>query len=143
LLAEVLQHVPQQQRLSQCALVNTSWAPAAAQATVHVAGMVKPAAVEGLQSWLSAHAGQVLSIKLRGSRHQALQLPLDKLTQLQHLQLNGFRLQLPGEERRPACSPAADSSDSSFFFCGVNRLQERNQATNVTPQKVRQESGAT
>jgi hypothetical protein len=30
-----------------------------------------------------------------------------------------------------------------FFFVGVNRLQERNPATNVTPQKVRQESGAT
>jgi hypothetical protein len=30
-----------------------------------------------------------------------------------------------------------------IFFLGVNRLQERNQATNVTPQKIRQESGAT
>jgi hypothetical protein len=46
LLAEVLQHVPQQQRLTQCALVCTAWAPAAAQATVHVECGVKLKAVK-------------------------------------------------------------------------------------------------
>jgi hypothetical protein len=50
LLAEVLQHVPQQQRLTQCALVSSAWATAAAQATVHLEFLVRAKAAPSLQS---------------------------------------------------------------------------------------------
>jgi hypothetical protein len=121
LLAEILQLVPQQQRLTQAALVCRAWAPAAAQATVHVQHNLQPDldAVAALESWLAVHAGQLLSLKLTWPRgqtdhpHSKLQLPLDKLAKLQHLQLEGFNLQLPGEGAIPGSSPGAGSEDSS------------------------------
>jgi hypothetical protein len=98
LWVEVLQHAHQQQQLGQLALVCKAWALAATQATVHVQRELPPGSMPALQSWLDAHAGQLLSLKVSLScaeQHmQVLQLPLSKLTKLQHLQLKGFKLQL-------------------------------------------------
>lgn len=102
LVAKILQHVPQKKRLCQCALVCTAWATPAAQATVHVNRKLRSSSVPSLQRWLEVHAGQVLSVRLRAkravSRHK-LKLPVHKLTKLQQLHLEGFRLQLPCKGR--------------------------------------------
>jgi hypothetical protein len=116
LVAGILQHVPQQQRLGQCAMVCSAWALAAARATVHVVcEELQPDAVPALQSWLSKHAAQLLGLELYMNwRHQCvLQLPVDRLTKLQSLRLQSFKLQLPGGEGSPRTHPAAGSSDIS------------------------------
>jgi hypothetical protein len=99
LTAQILQHVPQQQRLQQCALVCKAWASAAAVATVHVEQKYKPAqTIPAIGSWLRQHAAQLESLQLsyRGRQRQP-QLPWAKLAKLQRLQLWGFALSLPGE----------------------------------------------
>jgi hypothetical protein len=116
LWAEILQHVPQQQRLSQCAVVCSAWALAAAQATVHVVcEELQPDAVPALQAWIAMHAAQLLSLKLAVADYDkhTLQLPLNKLTKLQSLQLKGIILQLPGKGAIPGTSPGPGSSNSS------------------------------
>jgi hypothetical protein len=119
LWSEVLQHVPQQQRLSQCALVCRTWASAATAVTVHIQRELHPdaapAAVPALQSWLALYAGQLLGLQLSVSclRMDMLQLPLDELTTLQHLQLQSFKLRLPGDRGKPCSSSGAASRDCS------------------------------
>jgi hypothetical protein len=102
LIAEILQHVPQQQRLQQCALVCKAWASAAALATVHVERHLKEGQTfRGFHSWLDKYAGQLVSLQLTYShwrKHLVLQLPLfARFTKLQWLELEGFKLLLPGE----------------------------------------------
>jgi hypothetical protein len=98
LAAEVLRHVPQQQRLTQCALVCRTWASAAAVATLHVKCKLTPATAPALQAWLQQHAGQLLTLQLSGRGRISLRLPLHKLKRLKILKLQYFKLQLPGEE---------------------------------------------
>jgi hypothetical protein len=104
LTAQILQHVPQQQRLQQCALACKSWATAAALATVHVEQelQVQSQAIPSLERWLQKYAGHLESLQLSHSRRGSdvdyeLQLPWSKLAKLQRLQLEFFKLQLPGE----------------------------------------------
>jgi hypothetical protein len=135
--------VPQQQRLQQCALACKAWASAATLATVHVElklqAEAKGQAIPVLEIWLQQHAGQVESLQLtltstsmgdmvydpqlsysdRTAQHE-LQLPWAKLSKLQRLQLEGFKLTLPGEEDSQGATSgagagagAATSSSSS------------------------------
>jgi hypothetical protein len=126
--------VPQQQRLTQASLVCRAWAPAAAQATVHVERKLEPDpdAIAAMETWLAVHAGQLLSLDVSISRHildpaLQLQLPLGKLTKLQHLQLQGFHLQLPGEGDSPHRSAdtgsKGSSSDGSSHAVKLSSLQ--------------------
>jgi Leucine-rich repeat (LRR) protein len=110
LTAQILQHVPQQQRMKQCALVCKAWAAAATHVTVTVERRLDNMprhAFAALERWLAQHADQLESLQLsfgtHSERHQ-LQLPLDKLGKLQRLQLDGFTLRLPGD-RLPAQRP--------------------------------------
>ena len=129
LTARILQHVPQQLRLQQCALTCKAWASAAALAAVHVElklqaeSQAKPA----LERWLQQHAGQLeslqLTINLDGhddeqlsdndwdTRHE-LQLPWAQLAKLQRLQLHGFELTLLGEGESLGANSAADARAS-------------------------------
>jgi hypothetical protein len=61
---------------------------------------------------MAVYAGQLLSLKLSvGCQGQyKLQLPLQQLMQLQHLQLDGITVQLPGGED----SPGADTKGSTI-----------------------------
>jgi hypothetical protein len=114
LWAQILQHVPQQQRLTQAALVCRAWAPAASQATVHVDQNIDSQAAQAMQSWLAVHADQLLSLKLTALyERQYMQLPMSKLTRLQSLQLQGCSVQLPLEGGTPSTNPCAGSGDSS------------------------------
>jgi hypothetical protein len=103
LIPQILQHVPQQQRLTQCALVCRAWASAAALGTVHVEKFKLTAdAVPALQAWLQQHADQLLTIQLSTDMfapgpERSLQLPLNRFKQLQRLDLTRFELKLPGE----------------------------------------------
>lgn len=116
LCAEILRHVPQQDRLGLCALVCRAWASAAIQATVNLEKEVEKEHLPALQGWLAQHSGQLQTLKLFGyswgEEMLQLQLPWDKMIRLQHLKLNGFT-QLPGEEDRPCNSPHAGSWDCS------------------------------
>jgi hypothetical protein len=117
LTAQILQHVPQQQRLQQCALVCKAWASAAALATAHVEQKFKPDQdISAFEGWLQQHAGQFESLQLSngrwGEKHD-LQLPWAKLAQLQHLQLEGFNIKLPGEEESSGSTPSAGAGPSS------------------------------
>lgn len=117
--AAILAQVPQQQRLTQCALVCTMWAAAAALATVHVKQNVKSGkahAVAALAAWLQKHAGQLLSLQLSADRfcgQHMLQLPLHKLTQLQLLKLVRVNLRLPGEDS----SSISQAADTTLLCC--------------------------
>jgi hypothetical protein len=125
LTAQILQHVPQQQRLQQCALTCKAWASAAALATVHVEQelQAEDQAIPALESWLQKHAGHLESLQLSHNvsavyRTHELQLPWAKLAKLQRLQLQGFKVTLPGEEGGSSGStlgagPAASSDSSS------------------------------
>jgi hypothetical protein len=96
LWAEILQHVPQQQRLRQCALVCRAWSRSATQATVHLERKFELGAAPRLGPWLALYADQLLSLKLSDNRHVksigGLQLHLSKLTNLQRLQLQNIRI---------------------------------------------------
>lgn len=64
LTSQVLRHVPQQQRLTHCALVCRAWASAAAVATIHVERELTASTQSAIQDWLQQHAGQLLSLQL-------------------------------------------------------------------------------
>jgi hypothetical protein len=128
LTAQILQHVPQQQRLQQCALACKTWAAAAVLATAHVE-RVFPAegqAFPAFESWLQKHAGHIESLQLsyvgEWCEKRELQLPWAKLAKLQRLQLQGFELTLPSEGgisnnisgSTPAAAAAAGASSSSL-----------------------------
>ena len=121
LTAQILQHVPQQQRLQQCALACKAWASAAALATSHIEQKFKPGQdISAFESWLQQHAGQLESLQLSneiwGEKH-ALQLPWAKLAKLQRLQLQGFNLMLPGDEDSNTSTPSACAGASSSSNC--------------------------
>ena len=99
LTAQILQHVPQQQRLQQCALVCKAWASASGLATVQLQQKFKSGqASSAFDSWLQKHAEHLESLELSHSnRDIRLPLCLCKLAKLQRLQLDGFALLLPGE----------------------------------------------
>jgi hypothetical protein len=135
---------PQQQRLQQCALVCKAWASAAALATIHIQ-QTFPAeghSIPALERWLQQHARQLeslqlthssrspesldeftdeeLSLRVWNTKH-SLQLPWAKLSKLQHLQLDRFKLTLPGEGDSSSISlgaGASSSSSSSSSSCG-------------------------
>ena len=117
-MALILQHVPQQERLSSCALVCSNWAAAAALATTHVRTnrvsaerrMISAAKPEhrvlaaeklaALGSWLSKHAKQMVELNVAPfslvTLHQhkeqprpQLLLPAADLVQLTQLHLSG------------------------------------------------------
>jgi Leucine-rich repeat (LRR) protein len=69
--------------------------------------------VPSLQGWLALHAGQLQTLDLHVTDYVQLELPLDKLTQLQHLKLQGCRLLLPGYKDWPCSYPGAGSNVSS------------------------------
>jgi hypothetical protein len=100
LTAQILLHVPQQQRLQQCALTCKAWAAAAALATVHVQQKFKPdvQAISAFNSWLQRYAEHIETLELsRSDRGTQPQLRLCKLAKLQRLQLEGVALLLQGE----------------------------------------------
>ena len=136
LTARILQHVPQQHRLQQCALACKAWASAATLATVHVELTLQAdsQAIPAFESWLEQHAGQLESLQLNlteaGSssmdeyedhprlphspwyiQHE-LQLPWDKLAKLQRLQLECFKVTLPWEGSRGATIGAGAGATS-------------------------------
>lgn len=95
LLARILQHVPQEERLASCALVSKAWAAAAAAATVsiHVEGL-NSSKTASLQSWVELHARQLQSLRLQRRYWQSrspLQLPCAELQQLSVLHLSGVQ----------------------------------------------------
>lgn len=105
LLARVLERVPTQHRLSQCALVCQHFAAAAAIATSSISicsrrccyystcterDCIPSSKLPLLQAWVEQHAGQLTSISYCG-KHQ-LQLPCAGLLQLVSLELEGQML---------------------------------------------------
>jgi hypothetical protein len=110
----ILQLVPQQQRLSCCALVSSAWKAAAAQATTLVVQQLSLKAAPALNSWLALYDNQLHSLKLSSCRdtQPVLTLPLGELKHLQQLQVEGCKLvQLPNQgvqlpyRRGPAAQP--------------------------------------
>jgi hypothetical protein len=117
LTAHILQHVPQQQRLQQCAAVCKAWASAAALATTHVElNRTRGQTISAFDSWLQQHAGQLESLQLSfigcGDEQLELQLPVGKLARLQRLELVGIKLLLPGEGDS-TCSTGEDTHTSA------------------------------
>jgi hypothetical protein len=110
LTAQVLSHVPQQQRLTKCALVCRAWASAATLSTIHVECALTEAILPAFQTWLQQHAGQLLTLRVSAwsgpdpFSFLSLRLPLDKLKQLQTLQVEHLKLQLPGLEAGTAAA---------------------------------------
>jgi len=116
LLGEVLQHVPLQQRMSDCALVSTTWAAAADAATVRVTVKLNPAGVSALQSWLQHNGRQVVALTV-GHHFQhpfgQLQLPCAELLQLTRLEVSRHSLALKHEEHDSTCNDTNSSSTAA------------------------------
>jgi hypothetical protein len=139
-LAQVLRWVPQQQRLSQCAIVCRAWRTAAAAATVDI--QTVPAsnlkAAQCFHTWLLRHGGSVkaLTISRPGTsqRSQQIALPLKQLhgvtflwatnadilnvesstlPSTMQLRSNCFDRFLEENGRLTSHKPAADASSSS------------------------------
>jgi hypothetical protein len=95
LTAQILQHVPQQQRLSNVPW-HKAWATAAAAATVHVEYSPTAATLPVFQAWLKQHAGQILTLNVHTSQSDnydhTLLLPVSSLRQLQLLHAKGLGL---------------------------------------------------
>jgi hypothetical protein len=127
LLTRVLQALPQRERLASCATVCSSWAAAAAAATVEVdLKVVRKTDLPAFQPWLNKHAGQLVSLKGTGSwsidRHGTLCLPTGQLQQLSRLDLSGLELQL--ETLNAGSSSGSSSTSSCTAAPMLPRLQQ-------------------
>lgn len=114
-LVHILHYVPQQARLSRCALVGRTWAAAAAAATSSIAWVrncsVKSrapreedaaaacvaASLASFQAWLDQHAEQLVSVSVSIENPHELRLRLPPaMPRLQRLSIDGVRPQLSG-----------------------------------------------
>lgn len=91
LLAKVLQYVPQEQRLSSCALVSRSWHTTALAATssVSISSCMK---LPAFQRYVSKHGNLLSSVCITNGYYwadasEALCIPFEQLEKLQSLQL--------------------------------------------------------
>jgi hypothetical protein len=77
-LAHILQHIPLQARLQNCALVSTAWAAAAAAATTHLTHRLPATAKAGhaksVLRWIAKHGQETTRLQLLG-RDKGLVLP--------------------------------------------------------------------
>ena len=111
-VAQILQHVPQEQRLCSCALVCRTWAAGAALATTHISAGYRYRPVlnyaPALESWVHKHAKQLFSLEARIDEVSMCDLACEKKNQPNsHLQLPGAdlvqltRLSLQGVHATP------------------------------------------
>lgn len=114
-LTHILQHVPQQQRLTSAALAASSWAKAAAHATVKVQNRVRAHTAPGFEAWLEKYAGQVESIDVRGLGVVRLELPWAQLSSVVSLNLASLEL--------PAISTAATTPTGNPPAAGDNTVE--------------------
>lgn len=112
-LAQVLQHVPQQQRLTSCALVSCSWRTAVVAATTSIdVSYSDDTSTPAISSWLFKHGSNLHSLSVARNRDAdswenfldpaALFLPFQQLRQLKHLDLQQLvvqQYQAGGEEQ--------------------------------------------
>lgn len=94
LVARILKHVPQQERLSQCAVVCHAWAKAGTLATVIIDVKLPAGKRAAFESWLHQHSRQLEALNatklpVKGVFYSPLQLqlPCDQLLQLSSLSL--------------------------------------------------------
>lgn len=129
LLAQVLQHLPLQQRLKHAWLVSKAWQAAACAATTELQCSVKPGTAAALQAWISKHAAQLVSLNLSaGSRGDVLlNLPFERLRNMQILVLECVQL--------PAVAPSTNSSPAD----DAPQLEQAGSATPLLPQLRRLE----
>jgi hypothetical protein len=114
-LIRILRRVDRQQRLSSAAFVSSTWAAAAAAATISVtmpADYIDGPAVESVNDWLAQHAGHVRRIKIPEHLHTSvpLVLPCSMLTRLQHLHVSCCNVVLSSSQAGTALAlPALQS----------------------------------
>ena len=114
LLAEVLQHVEPCERLDSCTLVCSTWHAAVIAATTSISTTLAYAAEKysALHAWLLRHglaaAVESLHVKgLGGSAIRQLQLPVQQLTALKQLQLEGLSVEFQQTAAHQQASTAA------------------------------------
>jgi hypothetical protein len=121
LLALVLRSVPQQQRLTSCALVCWAWAAAAIVATDSISlAALAASRFDLLQDWLQQHGQHLRAVQIQqpdnrgwrdSNRLVDLALPTASLLQLKSLKLHGvFPKLLRSANSSAAASPASSSS---------------------------------
>lgn len=104
MLSCILQHVPQQERLTSCTLVCRAWAAAAAAATAGVDAQLQSSEHGAqLQDWLRECGAVVVTLRMRPQNSPCVpwrswrpqQLHVAKLMRLRSLHLSFIKLQLP------------------------------------------------
>lgn len=124
LLAHLLHHVGQGDRLSSCALVEKRWRQAAMMATKSIACTATSGpALQNLSAWLDSniHATRIKEIQVEDKAsiyfwvRPAVQLPIWKLTQLEVLQLISCNLMVTSAQPSGlVTTPAASSQSGSL-----------------------------
>lgn len=116
-LSLILQFVPLQQRLTQCALVCSSWSAAAVLATVCVEHKLQGTAIQSCEAWLQQYGKQLQSLALAAASYTCntpqLQLPWAELKRLQKLHLSKYRLQLPAGTAEACTTTRSPNSGSA------------------------------
>ena len=105
-LALALQYVNQQHRLTNCALVSSSWAAAAAAATPSITAALNVAATadhDSLQSWLAAYGSSTTSLAVSTTGEAAAALP--DFSQLPCAKLCSLRLEGVGIRHSSLATP--------------------------------------
>ena len=120
----ILQHVPQQHRLTVAAIVCKAWATAAAHATVHVQQALSKPTAKAFQRWLATNSAHLVSLQLTFQDPAAdikpllLQLPCNSLANLQRLYLSKISLQvLMGHSTSSAGRDSVQHSSSITCRC--------------------------
>ena len=139
-MACILQHVPCKERLTSCALVCRAWAAAAV--TVPAALLIQNGSSERcmqLHDWLRKHGGAAVRITAQGWsrlhwKKPVLQLPIPKLTQLQHLGLSNIHAELPqGVLTRSRARRQRGSALTGAHSIAVSSLGDAAAAAGVLP----------
>lgn len=136
-LPQILQHVPLQQRLRDCAQVCQAWAAAAAMATTNISlADLTAEKLPSLQAWIEQHGQGLVSLEL-GVSQAELQLPCPKLLQLTRLHLTACEpcLQLPTSSSSCMVGPTPDTgscgSTSVYASQGVLLPMPRLQSVKI------------
>lgn len=137
LVPKILVHLPLPERLRDAALVSQAWRDAAVAVMTTLSVKVDSSKQEPLLAWLNKNAEQVVSLDLFarvGDTYDdclVLDLPLERLSSLQYLKLEG--VELPPVARDTEDSPAGRPQQQQQTSSSTSSSSTSSSTTSTTP----------